>query len=506
MKKIACFSFLFCLFYQSIFSQKEKIYKTIQVASPIRIDGHIDEQAWGKVTWAGDFIQTEPENGAKPTFDTQFKIIYDQDNLYVAIRAFDPKPDSIVQSVKPRDFFAGDYVEINIDRDVDKKDAFSFTITAAGIRGDEHIKTHTNWYNDWNPNWTAQTAIDSLGWLAEMQIPFKALEIHNKQKYWGIQVNRSLERLDEGSSWTRIPDEDRWVEYFGRLVGIEQVPISRTFSPTEEIPIALLQQDFDNLFQALELAHPSLYRYQSKYTLTRKYEQVLNALEKGQTLIEYYKLVSAFISKIGDGHMNVELPDYFSTAYYDNQQKLPFNLKIHENEAFIVENYTENDLLNGSRITAINGKAIGELIYESGKLISSDGYNATGKHYKLSNDFDFYYALTVGFSEKVSIDFIPKGGDSIHTMDTKLLAQTELEKINPEKEFIRNNEPFDYRVVENVGILTLRTFNHATGFQEFVDESFNKLAESGIDKLVLDVRGNGGGEEVNAIHLYAYLT
>lgn len=506
MKKIGIASLLICLFLQTVYTQNEKTYTTKEITSTIKIDGHLDEKSWNQVKWEGNFIQTEPENGEKPTFDTQFKILYNQTNLYIAIRAYDKQPDSIAISNKPRDFFDGDYVEINIDSDFDRKDAFSFTITAGGIRGDEHIKTSENWFNDWNPNWTAKTQIDKEGWIAEIEIPLSELEIYTKKEHFGIQVNRSLERLDEGSSWTSIPDEDKWVEYFGHLQGIENIPISKGFSLSDKISPELSRKDFSDLYNSLKSSYPSFYRYHSSDYINETYNETLRVLEKEMTLIDFYKTVSSFISKIGDGHMKVEFPDYFVNAYYKRLKKLPLELKLKGDETFVTENYSQNNLLSGSQIVSINGKSVQKIADELTDFIPSDGYNLTGKYYRISDNFDFYYSLISDFGETARIDFIPKGQDKVHSMSLALLTDNRIQKIKSERAQPENNKSFDYRLVGNVAILTIRTFNNAEGFQEFVDESFKKLGKSKIDKLILDFRGNGGGEETNAIHLYSYLT
>ena len=240
-------------------------------------------------------------------------------------------------------------------------------------------------------------------------IPLSELEYYNKKENWGIQVNRSVERLDEGSSWTSILDEDKWVEYFGLLEGIENIPVSKGFSYSDEIQPNLLKQDFSALYNSLKMSYPSLYRYQSKDYISRNFEQSFKVLDKEMTLSEYYKVVSSFVSKIGDGHMKVEFPDYFLQSHYDKLKKLPFKFEIDGDEVFIVENYSGNQQLDNSRIIAIDGKSIHKIIHEIAEFIPSDGYNLTGKYHKISDDFNFYYSLITDFSGSVNIDCISKG-------------------------------------------------------------------------------------------------
>jgi len=85
MKRVLLLSFVFLLL--TVHAQK-KIYHTnrFETVKP-KIDGLINEAAWDAVVWDGDFTQWEPANGALPSQRTQFKIIYDDNYLYVAIRA-----------------------------------------------------------------------------------------------------------------------------------------------------------------------------------------------------------------------------------------------------------------------------------------------------------------------------------------------------------------------------------------------------------------------------------
>ncbi|MGD1840964.1 MAG: S41 family peptidase [Thermonemataceae bacterium] len=506
MKKISTISLLLSLLFHTLSAQETKRYKTNETTATITIDGKLQEKSWEAVQWAGDFIQTQPNKGEKPTYATQFKILFDQHYLFVAIRAFDAQPDSIVMEEKPRDFFAGDYVEINIDSDFDKKDAFSFTITAAGIRGDEYIQTSNNWLNDWSPDWTAKTTRDEQGWIAELKIPLSALAVYTKQTQWGLQVNRRIARLDENSSWTKVTDDAQWVASFGLLQGITGIPVAKRFLPTDKIDAKLLQNDFSGLHRSLQSSYPSLYRYRSESFINHHYQQTLEALTQPITLLDFYKIVASYLSKIGDGHMKVKLPAYFASTYNADLKRLPFQLKTTTHGVFVTENYSADTLLNDAQLVSINGQAIQKILHDIAELIPADGHNLTGKYHQMAADFDFYYSLVDGLEESTQIDFILKGQQKVISANIPLLTTTALEQIKATRGTPQRGKPFDYKLKNNIGVMTLRTFNYPKAFQKFVDESFQQLVTSKIDKLILDLRGNGGGEEVNAIYLYTYLT
>ncbi|MCK5774789.1 MAG: carbohydrate binding family 9 domain-containing protein, partial [Bacteroidales bacterium] len=233
MKRILLLSFVFLLL--TVQAQK-KIYHTnrFETASP-KIDGIISEAAWDVVVWDGDFIQWEPANGALPSQRTQFKIIYDDNYLYVAIRAFDSVPGEIVKRMSRRDGFEGDFVEVSFDSYHDFLTAYSFTATVAGVKGDEKITSDgENWDDTWDPIWYMKTSVDSLGWIAEMKIPLTQLRFSKESKQlWGLEVKRKIYRKEERSLWQHIDNtESGYVSRFGELHGLENLNPKRQLDVT----------------------------------------------------------------------------------------------------------------------------------------------------------------------------------------------------------------------------------------------------------------------------------
>ncbi len=203
-----------------------RTYITARAETPPRIDGRLDDAAWDHVEWAGDFVQHSPTQGEAPTAQTAFKILYDDENLYVAYRAEDPEPEKIADILARRDHFPGDWVEINIDSFHDYRTAFSFTASVSGTQGDEFISDDGNsWDPDWNPIWEHKACVHDGGWTAEARIPLSQLRYADCDDHvWGIQVQRRIHRCEERSTWQLIPrDESGWVSKFGELRGIRGI-------------------------------------------------------------------------------------------------------------------------------------------------------------------------------------------------------------------------------------------------------------------------------------------
>ena len=199
-----------------------RAYEATRARVAPKVDGRIDDAAWLDGAWTGDFVQREPKEGVPPTARTEFKVLYDDEALYFAFRAFDD-PDRLSSLLSRRDRFPGDWVEVNIDSYADRRTGFSFTLSLSGTRGDELISQDGNrWDPNWDPVWEGATATDAEGWTAEMRIPLSQIRFSGaEEQTWGLQVQRRIFRQEERSTWQVIPKSSSgWVSNFGELRGI----------------------------------------------------------------------------------------------------------------------------------------------------------------------------------------------------------------------------------------------------------------------------------------------
>ncbi len=263
IKKICIISLLLIFTFTSFSNEPDKekrVYQTKRVngETPV-IDGLINEKAWEFVEWSGNFTQRSPNDGDDPSQETSFKILYDDNNLYIAVRAYDKEPDKIVKRMSRRDGFDGDWIKINIDSYFDKQTAFSFTASVSGVKGDEAITDDgDNWDGSWDPIWYLKTSLDNKGWIVEIKIPFTQLRFSNaEEQVWGIQFTRRVYREEERSNWQYIPqDVAGWVHHFGELHGIKGIKPKKQieFSPYALTKIEKYEEDeFDPFSHGFDL-------------------------------------------------------------------------------------------------------------------------------------------------------------------------------------------------------------------------------------------------------------
>lgn len=210
---------------QSEYLPKKK-YRAFRVEEAPLINGVFDDPAWEGEGWESGFVQHEPYEGRAPSQPTEFKIAYDDMNLYVAIRALDSAPDSITSRMSRRDNGDGDMVFVVFDSYHDLRTGFCFGVSSAGVRFDMIFSNNgQNEDTSWDPIWQAKSQIHPWGWGAEMKIPFTQLRFKkNSSKVWGFEVARQIFRHSEMSFWHPIPrTAPGLIHAMGELDGLQEV-------------------------------------------------------------------------------------------------------------------------------------------------------------------------------------------------------------------------------------------------------------------------------------------
>lgn len=199
--------------------------------STINIDGSFDETVWQTAIWENNFIQHEPNEGAAPYQQTEFAVLFNENNIYVALKCLDSNPDSISMRVTKRDATDGDLAGILFDTYYDKRTAFAFVVSASGVKSDFiNINDGENEDNNWDPIWWVKTLKTAEGWNAEMRIPLTQLRFDDSnQQIWGLQVLRSVFRKDELSAWQPMQREKNgFASQFGTIKGINNIKPKKT--------------------------------------------------------------------------------------------------------------------------------------------------------------------------------------------------------------------------------------------------------------------------------------
>ncbi len=202
---------------------------TDQQVSDFRFDGHVDESFWEGFGPATGFKQQSPVEGAAATEQTQVRIAYDNNYLYIGVILFDSEPSQIKAFQKRRDqrITADERFVWIFDTFNDQRNAYFMEINPNGLRTDGLVSTgQGNSINlNWDGIWDARTQITDIGWTAEIRIPFSTLNFDERSDRWGVNFMRVIRRKNETALWTgfrRNQGIDR-PQDAGLLTGLENI-------------------------------------------------------------------------------------------------------------------------------------------------------------------------------------------------------------------------------------------------------------------------------------------
>jgi hypothetical protein len=202
----------------------------IRASRPPVIDGRDNDPVWRQATPITDFTDWQPTEGRQPRFKTEAKVAYDAANLYVFVRAYDARPDSIARILERRDTFTPtDKIWIFLDSYNDKRNGYEFGVTPAGVKLDGQISNGGNEDFAWDAVWEVATQIDSLGWTAEFRIPLSQLRYGKQRRHdFGFTIDRDIYRYNERMSWPQFSQsKPDMLSQLGTLKGLGDLEVPR---------------------------------------------------------------------------------------------------------------------------------------------------------------------------------------------------------------------------------------------------------------------------------------
>src|SRR5437870_5637487 len=200
----------------------ERRLTIVRASGEITLDGLLDEPAWRDAPVANHFIQNDPHEGEPATFDTEVRVLYDDEAVYIGVFAQDDEPGRIIVNDLKKDFntSTSDNFSVIFDTFRDERNGYRFTTNPAGAKWDAQSANEGRENNaNWDGIWDVVTRITATGWHAEIRIPFRTLRFSGgATEVWGVNFERKLRRLNEDSYWAPVP----------RIYDIQQVSLAGT--------------------------------------------------------------------------------------------------------------------------------------------------------------------------------------------------------------------------------------------------------------------------------------
>ncbi len=295
--------------------------------------------------------------------------------------------------------------------------------------------------------------------------------------------------------------------------GVKLPPGGRVPRPAESpIPIADLRADLLQIRRALEETHPAVHAFTPKDAFARLYEEQLNRIDRPMTLGEFYQIAAPLAAAVGCGHTSLSTPSGFWKTVPD--RFFPLGLRFVGGRAYVIRSGDPaGPLAAGSEILSIQERGISDVQKELKALLSSDGSNDGWKTALLNASFAQFYAIRFGFPEEFAVTALPPGGGKAADVRLRAVERSKVPANTPgEPRATSSGDPnLDFEILPGGGstaVLTIGDFGYYQArekFYGFIDDAFDRIRRAGVRHLILDLRGNSGGDPFCTTRLLGYL-
>ena len=279
--------------------------------------------------------------------------------------------------------------------------------------------------------------------------------------------------------------------------------ISDLITPSE------LQADFRLLREALEMYHPDLYQYTPKSSMDSMATSIYTELDKEMTRIEYYRMLRPLISCIRNDHTVLSIGGNFEEWFNNEALLLPLSLYPRNDSLYVlIDGSNEYKIKEGSTILSINNKTAMDLYKEGRSFFSTDGYNVTLPDWRMARHISLYYALAYKAESSYDIRYIDREGEERQVNIQGIKRHTLLENLSDGRKYYKKEKgSFNMKVKDGIAIITIPTFlpHSERRFRNEINKMFKQIRNQNIEKLIIDVRGNGGGYFESAAEVLRHL-
>jgi len=359
----------------------------------------------------------------------------------------------------------------------------------------------------WKPDY-----VKFLNIVRERVVPGGVIVAHNVGNYAedmrdylaAIRNDPGLETTYEASS-TEGMSISR-IRGPGQISGGSRPPAAEPGPEPPLFTVEDMRHDFNQLRQILETEHCCLYEYTAKEEFGRHFDERSKLINRPMRYEEFFKIIAPLAAEIGCMHTALWMPGRFFEL--GSKNLFPLRVKLIENNLVVTGGYGDvQEVPVGSILFEINGLGASEIVNDLRTIASADARNPHFIDKQVEHRFPTFYVSVFGFPEKYSVTYALPGRKTRVTADLRPADMESVRKII----FAAFNHPpltVDFLEDKKTAVMTVRTFiyyDRVEYFKDFMDRSFRQIKDKGIRNLILDLRGNDGGDPFCAAILLSYL-
>lgn len=177
----------------------------------INLDGQLTDAVWAQVPAQSGMWIVEPETLAQAPYDTEMKVFYTDDGIYIAVDMEQPA-DTLVRRITARDNreVSRDRVSITLDTSGEGQYGYWVSLALGDNQLDGTILPERQYNSQWDGAWYGATNENANGWSAEFYIPWGQLAMPGREgrRQIGFYAERVVAHLNQNWAWPPIAKSD----------------------------------------------------------------------------------------------------------------------------------------------------------------------------------------------------------------------------------------------------------------------------------------------------------
>lgn len=277
---------------------------------------------------------------------------------------------------------------------------------------------------------------------------------------------------------------------------------------TTEFESKQLREDFQIARQSLEEGHSGLYRHTKKADLDRIFDDVEKSLDHPMDVYEFYRVMAPAIAAIKCGHTGLSSSPELAEEL-ERLPRFPFDVKVLDSHAYIFRDYTKGGTLAGKEIQLINRVPAGEILSTMVASSMKDGDTQTTRQRDISGDFGLNLIRSLGLRAPYTVVLAGPGSSKPEMVHVAGIPREKMDRMR--KALFPQDQPVDsadLQFLDNGQVARINYPSFGVPVEEgsaFMKRAFGEIRSRGSKTLILDLRGNGGGEDQLGGLLLSYL-
>lgn len=268
-----------------------------------------------------------------------------------------------------------------------------------------------------------------------------------------------------------------------------------------------IKEDLTYLYTNLQEAHYNLYVNKSKASYDSAYNKLYNSITDSMTSLEVTRLFQSFIAMGEIAHCNIAFPAaaYFDSLVQHREYMFPLHLSVVKGKVVVLENFSSDATIKrGDEITFAQ-------FDQTLDMVSGESRAMRGTLVDLYS-FPRIYWWRFGSQKTFTVKVNKTRTVKLQGVLAKDIEK-QLEKVKPVF-----NADRSFRMIGDVAYLYPGIFlnNQSSGnasehstfenneFIHFIDSAYQQIHAAGASKLLIDLRGNPGGDNSFSDPMIAY--